>query len=287
MKQFKSFASIILITAMLASLAGCKVNIDDISVTVEDTSAESSASFDPTEPVEIFESTDGSTPSGSSEAVESSETEETTEETTEPTEAPTPTPSPSPTPVPIGKTKVMDAYKRKFNVEYHGKMTTRYPKVVIDGVDASAFNKEIAKKFKPIAKKNESVVDYKYYIGETYVSILIKLNLEAGFEGDNYYVYNVSRVTGKKLSRKEMLKELGIKESTFKSKVKKGLKKWWKQFLNIDKSDYTMNMYKKSLTNKTINSAEPYVNSKGKKSFLVRQIEVPAQIDHADVCATL
>ena len=287
MKMSKSFTSIVLILAIAASLAGCKINIDDISVTTAGTSEETGMTVDPTEPVEIFESTDVTEASESSESSETSETEETTETTVESTEAATPTPSPTPTPVPIGKTKVTDAYKRNFKVEIHGKMTTRYPKVTIDGVDTSAINKEIEKKFKPIAKKNESVVDYKYYIGKTYVSILMRVNLEAGMEGDDHYVYNISRVTGKKLSRKEMLKELGMKNGTFNSRVKKSLKKYWKQFLNIDQSDYTMSMYKKALANKSINSAVPFVNSKGKKCFLLRQMEVPAQMDHYDVYATI
>ncbi|GEM_PF-3237068 len=287
MKRFYSFSAMALVLAMLMSSAGCNTSESvSSSVTAEVTESEQidnrmTAATGETKDTVDPDVSEPNQSIASDALITDPTTESTTGTTTESTSAPTPTPKP------IGKATVSDAYKRKFKVPDYGKMTTRYPKITIDGADTSAINKKIEKKFRPIAKKNQSVVSYKYYIGKTYVSIFMIVNLDAGLEGDDHYVYNVSRVTGKELSRKEMLKELGLKNGTFNSKVKKSLKKWWKQFLDFDQGDYTKNMYKKALTNKSINSAVPFVDSKGKKSFLIRQMEVPAQIDHYDVYAAI
>ena len=104
----------------------------------------------------------------------------------------------------------------------------------------------------------------------------------------NYYVYNVSRVTGKKLSKAEMLKLLGMKDSAFKSKVTSGVKKWWNDnILKTDKTAATKKLYNKAIASKSINSAVLYVNSKGKKCFLLRQMKAPTQFTYNDIYATI
>lgn len=214
------------------------------------------------------------------------ETSETSETTTAPSETTTEKAA-TPTPKPIGKTTVTNAYSRTFKIGKQ-KFTTKYPKVTIKGVSTSAVNKEIANKFGPIAKKNDSVVKYSYYVGKKYVSIFVTVNLDAGKDGNDYYVYNVSRVTGKKMTKAEMLKLLNIKDSSFKSKVTAGIKKWW----TTNVPDYKKNksykdMYNKAVASKSINSAVPFVNSKGKNCFLLRQMKAPTQAGNNDIYATI
>lgn len=284
----KRIIAVFMLAGMMLSMAAC--NGSGLVPTKETTSMTTSAIETPatTETSESTqETTEETTTEETTEATTSEETtaEETTtaasETTTETTKAATPTPKP------IGKTTVSNAYSRTFSVKQKGKFTTKYPKVTIKGVSTSAVNKEIAKKFGPIAKKNASVVKYSYYIGKKYVSILITVNLDAGMDGNEYYAYNISRVTGKKLSKNEMLKLLGVSSSTFNNKVKTGVKNWWStNILKNDKSSKTKKQYNAAIASKSINSAVPFVNTKGKKCFLLRQMKAPTQLANNDIYMT-
>ncbi len=174
----------------------------------------------------------------------------------------------------IGKATVSDAYKKAYKSGY-GKFTARIPKITISGVDTKKLNKEIYDYFKPkIASWREC--NYSYYIGKTYISILIKLEEHHDESpATNYYVYNISRKTGKKLSRAQMLKELGIKESSFESRAKKAIKKAWKNPA-INSSDYDKKYYKKAISKSSLKKVIPYVNSKGKLCYLLKNMSVPA-----------
>ena len=282
----KKIIAIIMASSTLFSLAAC--NSIGLTPTTQSTSVittvtQTSETSAP-ETIETEETTEETTESEETTTEETSETKVTetkaTEETTSETTA-------KPTPKPIGKTTVSNAYKRTFTVN-KTKYTTKYPKITIKGVSTTSINKEIANKFGPIAKKNASVVKYSYYIGKKYASIFVTVNLDAGKDGNNYYVYNVSRVTGKKLSKSEMLKLLGMKDSAFKSKVTTGVKKWWNDnILKNDKTAATKKLYNKAIASKSINSAVIYVNSKGKKCFLIRQMKAPTQMGNNDIYMTI
>lgn len=208
--------------------------------------------------------------------------ETTTEETT--TTSETTTAAATPTPKPIGKTTVSNAYSRTFTVKNQGKFTSKYPKVTIKGVSTAAVNKEIANKFKKIAKDNEYYINYSYYIGKKYVSILVTVHPDLSEDGCEYYAYNISRVTGKKLTKAEMLKLLGISSSTFNTKVKKAVTKWWNDnILKDDKTSKTKNMYRTAIASKSINSAVPFVNTKGKTCYLLRRMKAPTQFVDNDI----
>lgn len=272
----KKILAILMATSTLLSMAAC--NLNDVFPSSETTTAVTTTS----------ETTEMTTEETTTEETTTSE-ETTTESTTEPqeTEAPETTAETTAAKT-IGKTTVTNAYSRTFTIKKTGKFTTKYPKVTIKGVSTSAVNKEIADKFGPIAKKNDSVVKYSYYIGKNYVSILVSVNLDAGKDGMNYYVYNVSRVTGKKLTKAEMLKIFNMKENAFKSKVTAGVKKWWSANIPNYKSDKTANdMYNKAIAAKSINSAVPFYNSKGKKCFLLRQMKAPTQAGNNDIYAAI
>ena len=282
----KKIIAIIMASSTLFSLAAC--NSIGLTPTTQSTSVittvtQTSETSAP-ETTETEETTEETTESEETTTEETSETKVTetkaTEETTSETTA-------KPTPKSIGKTTVSNAYKRTFTVN-KTKYTTKYPKITIKGVSTTSINKEIANKFGPIAKKNASVVKYSYYIGKKYASIFVTVNLDAGKDGNNYYVYNVSRVTGKKLSKSEMLKLLGMKDSAFKSKVTTGVKKWWNDnILKNDKTAATKKLYNKAIASKSINSAVIYVNSKGKKCFLIRQMKAPTQMGNNDIYMTI
>ena len=218
---------------------------------------------------------------------EETTTEETTTEETTTTTEETTTAAATPTPKPIGKTTVSNAYSRTFKDKVQGKFTTKYPKVTIKGVSTAAVNKEIANKFNKIAKDNEYYINYSYYIGKKYVSILITVHPDLSTDGCEYYVYNISRVTGKKLTKAEMLKLLNIKSSTFNTKVKKAVTKWWDDILKYDKTKKTKTMFQNATNSKSINSAVPYVNTKGKTCFLLRQVKAPTQFVYNDICGKI
>ena len=187
-----------------------------------------------------------------------------------------------------GKTTVSDAYKRSFTIKKKQKFTTKYPKVTIKGVSTSEINKEIADKFAPIAKKDESVVKYSYFIGDNFVSIFVTVNLDAGKDGSDYYVYNVSRITGEKLNKSEMLDILDMKDSAFKSKVTEGITNWWNTNIpSYKEDDSSKELYNKAIAAKSINSAVPFVNSKGKTCFLLRQMKAPTQAGDNDIYAAI
>ncbi len=273
----KRIIAVFMLASMLFSLAAC--NGAGLLPSKESTSETTSVTEEPSSS-ETTESEQEPTTEETTASEETTEEETTTLETT----SETTTEAATPTPMPIGKTTVTNAYSRSFKVTGYGKFTTKYPKVTIEGVSTSEINNEIAKKFSPIAKKNDSVVKYSYYIGEKYVSIMITVNLDAGMEGDEYYVYNVSRETGKKLSKNEMLELLGLTSSSFNSKVKSSVKKWWKtEILKYDKSKKTKKMYNTAIASKSINSAVPFVNSKGKKCYLLRHMKAPGQCEYTDL----
>ena len=279
----KKIMALLMASCTLVSLAACNSgkavpSSETTALITSETVASESSIPETTE-----EETEAPTTSEESFTAETSETSETTEKkATETSETSTAATSKS-----IGKTTVTDAYKRTFTLK-KTKYTTKYPKVTIKGVSTSAVNKEIADKFGPIAKKNESVVKYSYYVAKNYVSIFVTVNLDAGMEGSNYYVYNVSRETGKKMTKAEMLKAWNMKDSAFKSKVNASVKKWWTTNIpNYKKNKNDKAMYDKAIAAKSINSAVPYVNSKGKKCYLLRQMKAPTQFTYNDIYSTI
>ncbi len=241
----KRIIAALLAASILFSLAACQnggQKDDRIELTTRATESEDNGYI--SEPNQTIESTLGTTA-------------ETTETTTATTTA-EPTPTPTPTPVPIGKTTVTAAKKKKYSNDFESG-TSRIPKVTIEGVDTSAINKEMSKFCNEFYKYD--VVEYSYYIGKTYVSIFLSIGFNDG--GGTEKVYNISRRTGKKMSRAEMLKELGISSKKFNSRVKKAIKKYLKSYLKPSSK-----AYKKAISNKTLNKTTPFADSKGKLNYI-------------------
>ena len=282
MGKFRSVVSIALAVSMLASMAGCAQKLV-LTPATESTTATSETTTE-----ETTKETETETSAAESSATESSATESSaaSSESKESAAASETSSSSSTSETTAGsslrKVTVSNAYKRTFKVGKK-KYTTQYPKITVDGLNTSKVNKEIADTFKSIAKKNKSRVYYSYYVRKYLISVIVTVELEAGNkEFRNYYVYNVSRINGKKLTRDQVLKSLGIKSSTFDAKVKAGVKKMWNDYKK-DTSAAKKKMYDNSLAYKKIVTAMPYMNSDGKVCYLLRQIEVPGQMSKIDL----
>ena len=277
MKKFRATASILLLAAMTMGLAAC--NAQPAVTSLPSVSTESKATTSET-------ATEATTSEETTETTETT-TETTSETTTETTTEQTTTKEPTPTPAPAAKTTVNDQYKRSIKVG--GKtLWTHIPQVLIEGVDTDDFNEEVLSKFIGIGKKNDSRLYYSYYVGKKAVSLYITVELETGNSSKkNLYVYNCSRTTGKKLSKSEMLKIMGVSSSAFDTKVRNAIKNMWKKKYGSDTSSAKKQMEKASLSSSMIKSAIPYVNKDGKKAYLIRQIEVPSgALDHIDLHGT-
>jgi predicted small lipoprotein YifL len=284
MGKFRSVVSALLAISMLASMAGCAQKI----VLTPPSESTTPAASESTEESKAKESETSATESSASEtsATESSATSETKEsaassETSSSSSSSETTAAGSS----LRKVTVSNAYRRSFK---SGKKTdtTQYPKLIVDGLNTSMVNKEIADTFKSIAKKNKSRIYYSYHVRKYLISVVVTVEVEAvNKDNRNYYVYNVSRINGKKLTRAQVLKSLGYKSSTFDAKVKAGVKKMWKNY----KTDTAAakKMYNNSLASKKIVTAMPYMNANGKVCYLLRQIEVPGTPSKIDLAGTL
>lgn len=191
----------------------------------------------------------------------------------------------------LGKVTVTNLFKSTYKNRYRqGKVTSRLPKITIEGVDTKAVNKEISNKFlkkaKNAAKHDETYFTYTYYIGKTYVSILITYDNSCGGYLMDQYVYNISRTTGKKMSKKQMLKALGISNKKFNSRVKKVVKRHFTKQGYPGSDNYSKTQYKKAMSSKTINRAIPWVNAKGKVCFLINAMPIVGGADEDNFIST-
>lgn len=284
-KGLKIFSAAIALSVMMSLLTACpndtKTSQNDDRTDLTTRQTETGLMPDMSEPNQTINSME---PAESPESEETSEPEETSdsEETTssgETTSSASAKPTAKPTAKPLGKVKVTDAYKKTHKTIYYGKVTARVPKVTIEGVSTAKVNKEIYDKLQPLVKKYKCKCEYQYHIGKTYVSIFIKYMSDTEWTWDDTecYVYNISRKTGKKMSRAEMLKALGIKASKFESRAKK----------KISKSKFAESKYYKSaISKKKIKKAVPYVNSKGKLCYLLKSVRVSIDKNYYDFYGT-
>lgn len=296
--KLKSIVSAALILSMTAGIAGCGLQRSETDPTTTTTAAESSETTTETTKDETKESkaSEESKESKDAKETEASETKESGEtkasesgKTTESSKASETKTSETTAETTensgLATVSIYNAYKRTFK---KGKKSykTQYPKIMVANVNTSKVNKEIADKFKPIAKKNNSRVGYTYYVRKYLISVVVFVEKTPGnSKTRDYYVYNVSRINGKKLTRAQVLKSLGMKENTFNVKVKASLQNYWKNNFKKDTSTAKEDMEKKSLTIKSLNSAMPYMNTNGKISYVIRQVETPnGKVDIYGTC---
>lgn len=183
------------------------------------------------------------------------------------------------------KVTVTDAYKKTYSKNEFGcKAKVRIPKVTIKGVNTTSINKTIYNNCKSNAGKYCSC-NYAYYIGKSYISIRIVLQEEHDMSpSTDYKIYNISRKTGKQMSKAEMLKALNIKSSKFTARVKKAVIKYMDHNdMWLDYSRYP-EMFNRNISSAKLKKCTPYVNSKGKLCFLYKSFEIPAGSGFCDHC---
>ena len=287
MKKFSSTVSLALILAMAAGTMGCAQKIvftptttATVTTTTESSEEETTAKASESETTASETTTGASESSGSSES-----TKAPAETTTGTTKGSGETSQTNADNSGLATVSIYNAYKRSFKKDKKS-YNTQYPKIMVANVNTSKVNKAIADKFKPIAKKNNSRVGYTYYVRKYLISVVVFVEKTPGnSKTRDYYVYNVSRINGKQLTRAQVLKSLGLKEATFNSKVKASLQNYWKDNFKKDTSEEKKDMEKKSYTTKSLNSAMPYMNSNGKISYVIRQVETPN--GKVDICGTI
>ena len=168
MKKLSSTVSIALILAMAAGTMGCAQKIVFTPTTTATVTTESSEEETTTAKESESETTASET---TTEASESSGSSEATESTKAPAETSSGTTTKSSDGTSqttaensgLATVSVYNAYKRSFKKDKKS-YNTQYPKIMVANVNTSKVNKEIADKFKPIAKKNNSRVGYSYYV---------------------------------------------------------------------------------------------------------------------------
>jgi len=273
----KRIVAAFLITSIMLSFAACNTNSqkdDRIDLTTRETETNPTGNID--EPQQSIADPLGPTTASGGETTEESDTTEPAD-TTASTE--TSGTTAKPTTKALGKVTVSDAFKKTYAKNQFGyKATVRIPKITIAGVSTKAINKEIYDTCKKKAG-NYCSCKYSYYIGKTYVSIIVCLSEEHDNSPATFYnVYNISRSSGKKLSRKQMLKILKISSKKFNSRVKKAITKVYKRDFGYSSKapSYVKREYKTAVSSKYLNKAIPYVNSKGKVSYMIKQLPFPA-----------
>ena len=200
-----------------------------------------------------------------------------------------PTTSATPTTKPAGKTKVTEI-KKTYKSQLDGSTSTvKIPKVTIEGVNTSSINKELSNTLIKACtitisgKKHYVGGNYQYYIGKTYISII--MNREAYESDPMIFVFNISRKTGKKLNRKGMLKELGISSNKFETRTLKAIKKVWNPMIKsgaVKTDKYLKSEYNEAISKKTLKRAVPCVNSKGKICCYIKQLPDARGSDYND-----
>ena len=286
MKRFlKSTCIILALSVMMGLFTACPNDVkndkssDDPKSQTDDREDETTTT--------ATETTTEATVSDPDESDDTDETDETDPVETSSTEASGTTKAAAKT---YGKTTVTVAYKKDYAKNQFGyKAKVRVPKVNIAGVNTKAVNQEILTYCKARSNK-ECSCSYSYYIGRNYVSILIKLQEEHDMSPAAYYsVYNISRSSGKKLSKKQMLKILGLSNKKFNSRVKKAITKMFKKSYGYSSKapSYIKKTYQDAVKAKTIKRAVPYVNSKGKVSYMIKLLPCPGgagEYDEAGTC---
>lgn len=181
-----------------------------------------------------------------------------------------------------GKVKVTDAYKKDYTATLEmgdkTKVKIRIPKVTIPGVNTNAINSKIYKKCKSKSggnKYEQTSCTYSYYVGKEFISLYIGFDTYDGYSegGSSYLLYNISRKTGKKMTKAQVLKVFKISKSKFKAIVKKDVIKSMNNDTEFDYSDY---LYNKNISDENLKQAIPYLNSKGKRSYLLPHYLIPA-----------
>ncbi len=261
----RTVAALIAICTML-SFSGCDklFKIYDTTSTSSEETSEQTSSYE----FDIPEDTTGASDTSSDETTDPSDSSSLVTEGT----------SLVTTPKPLRKVTISDAYKKKYGEnEYGFKASVRIPKISIAGISTKKLNKEILNYCKKKSGKYCSC-KYSYYVANTYISLLITFSEEHDMSPCDFYrVYNISRTNGKKLSKKTMLKKLGISQKKFNSRVKKAITRMFKKSYGYSSKaeSYIKQTYKDAIKTKMIKKAIPFVGANGKTNCYIKDLPSP------------
>lgn len=169
------------------------------------------------------------------------------------------------------KIEVTDAVNRSFKIADE-EFIFKIPKVKITGVNTDAANETIKSEIDKAFYDNDSKEcfdsDYKFFVGNKAVSILVSNTDLTGGEFVYVKVFNIDVNTGKLISDNEVVKLSGMTEDTFFKKVKtiytnfdnKEIKKC------TDKSE--KNFIKENLKKISFKYIQPYFGDNGKLCFV-------------------
>lgn len=169
------------------------------------------------------------------------------------------------------KIEVTDAVNRSFKVADE-QYSFKIPKVTISGVNTDAANETIKSEIDKAYYDNDNKEcfdsDYKFFVGNKAVSILVSNMDLTGGEFVYVKVFNIDVNTGKLISDSEVVKLSGMTEDTFFKKVKtiytnfdnKEIKKC------TDKSE--KNFIKENLKKISFKYIQPYFGDNGKLCFV-------------------
>ena len=155
----------------------------------------------------------------------------------------------------------------------------KIPGVTISGVDTTAANDEIKRSLETEFTYElyediyyGSFLDYKYLVSDNMVILLIKA-YDINYEGHDFRVFYVSVASGKLLSTREVLGNLGLNENEFMQKVRDTYQAWWdKTYKSMDDVEF---MKQANIDNASLDNVWPFYDDNGHLMF-VGHVEYPA-----------
>ena len=169
------------------------------------------------------------------------------------------------------KIEVTDAENRSFKVadeEYSFKI----PQVTISGVNTEAANEtikaEIDKAFYDCEKKECFDSDYKFFVGNKTVSILVSNMDLTGGEFVYVKVFNIDVNTGKLIADSEVVSLSGMNDDAFFKKVKTIYTAFDKKEVKKCNTKYEKNYVNGNLKKISFKYIQPYFGENGKLCFI-------------------
>lgn len=169
------------------------------------------------------------------------------------------------------KIEITDAVNRSFKIDDET-FNFKIPKVTISGVNTDAANdtikSEILKEFGQEDEEDYFDSNYKYFVGDKTVSLIVSnMDLNGGeFVTDK--VYNIDINTGKLLTAGEVVKLSGMTDDAFFKKVKPLYTKFDNKEIKRCNSKYEKNYVKKNMNKISYKYIQPYFGDNGKLCFI-------------------
>ena len=149
----------------------------------------------------------------------------------------------------------------------------RYPKVEIEGVKTDFANEEIEsdmRSYRRGDKEDKYAADYTYFVSEKVVSVLIKVRKVSEEKSiyvskdTEYFVYNISVETGKKLSNPMVVSKYGITQKYFFERVEDTYYEYFKT------ANLTEREEERLIENLSFSHIDPFIGEDGHLCFVVR-----------------